>query len=91
MGVIEQRHIDAAKRAGACSAAYIAGDPFSCVTWSDAVWFEDELPQMAAEIFAAEGLPVWALAGSGSGSGSGSGYGYGAGDGSGSGSGDSSS
>ena len=92
---VEQRHIDAALRAGACDADFDIGSDVSQIPQGDLIWFEEHCPRLAAE--ASCGVPLWARSGSGygggagygSGDGGGSGYGggagYGSGDGSGSG------
>ena len=88
MGVIEQRHVDAAMAAGACAVETIAvGADIWTVPQSDLIWFEDMCPKLAAEASSASGVPLWAMSGAGSGAGYGDGYGYGDGSGSGSGSG----
>ena len=80
-GLIDQRHIDAALQAGACEMKYHAGQPLSDLTWIDAVWVDDHLSEIAAEIAKREGRPVWALATGGYGGvGYGGDYGDGYGD-----------
>ena len=75
-GLIDQRHIDAALQAGACEMKYHAGQPLSDLTWIDAVWVDDHLSEIAAEIAKRERRPVWALATGGDGGGGYGGYGY---------------
>lgn len=93
----EQRHLDAALAAGACSVEHLAlGTPVEDVHQSDLMWLENAAPEIAAQAAAEAGHPLYTLAGSGAGSGlglgsgagSGAGSGYGDGDGYGSGYGD---
>ena len=88
---IEQRHLDVARRSGACDEGlqYEPGTPVSDVEQGYLLWVQENVPALASEAEALTGLPLWALAGYGDGSGSGyvSGYGYGYGSGYGSGSG----
>ena len=87
---IEQRHINAARRAGACSEGlgYKPGTSVSSVEQADLIWVQDNVPALASEARAATGLDLWALSDSGDADGSGDGSGYGSGDGSGNGDGD---
>ncbi len=84
MGLIEQKHLDAAMKAGACDVEeFRVGDEIGTVLQGDLIWFEENCTDLARE--ASGGVPLWALAwyghGHGDGDGDGSGYGYGSGDG----------
>jgi len=86
---ITQENFDAARTACACKSrlkVYHVGDNlFDKLTYEDAVWIEDELPEIAETIMNECGIPLYAMACSGSGHGSinscddgyGCGYGHG--------------
>ena len=94
MGVISEKHLDAARQAGACTIDYQPGDSIENVAQEDLIWFAINCRGLAAEVEARAGVPLWTLSGYGygdgfgSGDGSGSSYGYGYGSGSGAGYGD---
>ena len=80
---IEQHQLDTVKAMGACSdrlRAYKAGMDISEIAYEDAVWVENNVPELVADFE----MPLWTMVGSGSGYGDGDGYGYGDGYGSGS-------
>ena len=79
--VVEQRHIDAARLAGACGEldAIRPGMAVEDVKQPWLIWFAERCPDLAREIEEAAKLPIWALSGSGYGYGDGGGYGYGSG------------
>ena len=89
--LITQKHLDLARKAGACleGLKYAVGSPIAEISTSHAIWVENTLPKLARTVAVDLGMPLWVvgLTGSGDGSGSGYGSGYGSGDGSGFGSG----
>jgi len=95
--IITQADIDAARTARACenrlNLYHVGDDLFDKLTYTDAVWIEDKLPDSAKTILNAFSVPLYAMArdgcgdgfGYGDGSGFGFGYGYSSGSGFGSG------
>jgi len=83
--VITQENLDEAQKAHACKSrlkVYHVGDNlFDKLTYEDAVWIEDELPEIAETIMDDCGIPLYAMAYSSSVCGSDNGYddGYGCG------------
>jgi len=91
---ITQRHLDAARKAGACRDrldVFSVGMDVTELRQDDVVWLEANAPSLIAGAESDINLPLWAVArdgyGDGYGYGYGDGYGYGYGDGYGSGSG----
>ena len=85
---IEQHHIDAAWRAGACKDRrdqYPPGKPLDQIQSDDLAWVAAHVPGVAAEIHRKFGasvpLPLFGRSGDGYGDGYGHGHGYGSGDG----------
>lgn len=61
-GVIEQKHLDAARAKGACEVAYTVGQPLEALTPADAAWFEKHCPELALEIELAQGHTLYQIA-----------------------------
>ena len=82
---VEQRHIDAARAAGACKNGLLgvtAGADVSSLTVKQLEWFSRFVPRLAREAEKEAGVPLWCMSCHGDGSGDGSGDGDGSGGGS---------